>query len=630
MGTDGDDERTHEHIAEIMGMGRAAVDRRPHRAYRRLEAPALAGSVSRDGREPIAFSISLTEVRIRALCSLAVALLVAAGCAGEGPTASSSPATDAPPPASTSAPATASTTASTSAPTSSAAPVAGTWEESTAVLSTSGVETQSDAPPELPEVQVIGWTSAGHLVVGSVNGGFTVWRSTDLTSFEPVYSDVCCDRFLRATSIGEFDGSILIGGSGEFGPERSEQAFLLRSEDGGMSWTLIDDPLFTSEANRVDRIVATDGAVIVAAVDDRAPGVQPQSKAAWSEDLTSWQPVDLPGREADDWPWFVHGDDVVFAISQRSDDLEGSFTGWAAWRSDDGGRTFVQAPTLTDPNVGYGGFLVAQGDLVAAPSVYQSTSHHEDAHGPAALQDGVWTGHPADTGVWGDGLVSMYPAATSTTSTTSTGRAYALITRTTRASVHYCYDDTDSCRLTESALVVADDVATWSQVDGFPAPALPVDVMSLTADQDTGVVLVSPTHQDPATDRERVIQITRWTGAGAPPEIDGSGYPGPNIPVPLYDDEQPLDVGDERRFPLALGTCGGMYVDGQRWEPDTPLPDPVPASWPYRSAEGADGPEGFVYGRVRRLSADAIEFSIEGVGPVATFRPAPPREATCY
>jgi len=190
-------------------------------------------------------------------------------------------------------------------------------EQSSAVLVTAGIATQSNTPAEVPEVRAIGATSHGYLVAGSVNGGCAVWRSVDLESFEPVYSEVCCERYLRASSIAEFGDALLIGGTGEFRVERTKQAFILRSDEGGASWAVIDDPLFTSDSNRVDRIIVTDDGVLVENVDDRGTG-QPESVAAWSDDLTTWRPVELPGRQPEDWPWFALAAEAVFAISQRN------------------------------------------------------------------------------------------------------------------------------------------------------------------------------------------------------------------------------------------------------------------------------------------------------------------------
>lgn len=564
---------------------------------------------------------------------IAVGMLLAGACAGEstgvsstddgsmpsvhGATGSSAAVGPSTSPAPGTAPGT--TAVSTTVPA-----VAGDWDESAVVLSTEGIATQPDVPPELPDVHVIGSTSAGYLVAGSVNGGFTVWRSTNLASFEPVYSEVCCDRQLRAASIGELDGSILIGGTGWLGPDRTEQAFVLRSDDGGASWVLIDDPVFRTAANRVDRFLSTGGVVIAEAVDDRATGAQPSSVAAWSDDLVTWHPIDLPGRRSDDWPWFASDEHVVFGLAQRVDP-DGFLQGWVVWRSVDGGRTFDVAPALTGSVAGSGGFVVVDGSLVGLPSAIQRESGHVDAQGAAVLRAGGWELLPPDTGAWGDGAAGLYPNGT----TAAWDRTYALVGRETFASVHYCYDDPAACQTPETALMSSRDGTTWLTVAGFPRTQLVSEALTIANGVNDGIVVIAAVPQDPATDRERFVHITRWTGVGPPTEAVAQGYPPPEIPVPLYDHAQPLEIGEERRYPLPLGGCGGMYLGEQRWEPDSPIPDPPPANWPYKEANWVDGPRGFVYGRVRLVDADTIEFSIEGVGPVATFRPAPPPETVC-
>lgn len=570
---------------------------------------------SRPARELLGGAVRPMVMDLRWLV-LMTAAVVAGGCTG-----------DAPPPdaAVTKPPLTPTpTTPAPTTPDATVHPVEGEWEESTAVLVTAGIATQSDNPPDPPDVHVIGSTSAGYLVAGSVNGGFAVWRSTDLESFDPVYSEICCDRYLRASSIGEFAGSILVGGTAEFRPERNERAFLLRSDDGGTSWTLIDDPLFTTDANRMDQIVVTDEGVLVATVDDRRSETSPRSVAAWSDDLVAWHPVELPDAHADDWPWFVNDDEVVYAIAQRYDGPENWFTGRAIWRSNDGGQTFTASPLLERPETG--ALVVARGALVALPSVFQDTYRHADAQGHAVLGDhGAWQHQPVDTGTWGDDWVSMYISGTGG----SPDRTYALVSRTTRASVHYCYTDVETCRQRDDALVVTEDGSTWSDVAGFPAPTPSIgNPMTLDTRPDGSVVVLIAAFRDPA-DRDSEIHVTRWIGTGPPPQVDRPGYPPPDIPIPLYDHVQPLEVGEERRYVLGLGGCGGMHLDGRLWEPETPLVDPPPPNWPYRDERWEDGPTGFVYGRVERLATDVVEFSIEGIGPVATFRPAPEPEFVC-
>lgn len=548
-------------------------------------------------------------MRVLRAVPVIVIALVAVGCAGgEGIVSNSVPSTVAPGPAGTAALTTVVATTE---------PAPGEWVVSTAPIVTEGIATQSDLPVQTPGVQVIGRTSVGWFVVGAVNGGFTVWRSTDLSSFEPVYSEVCCQRSLFATAIAEFDGSVLVGGT-ENRPDGSRGAFMLRSDDAGLTWSPIEAPLFTTDASRVDRIITIGDTVLVETLDDRVPTAGPRPMPAWSDDLATWAPVELPGALPSDWATFTNDDDVVFGVASRQS-ADGVSAGWTTWRSDDGGRTFTEASPLD--GITRGTFVVAGGALVALPQVLQFEYVHADPIGPAVLgADGTWTQRPADTGTWGDGIVSF----ATRTGTASTSPAYVLVSRETRASVHYCYDDVRTCGQVDTALLVSADGSGWAEVSDVPG----LDTVGrlgpagVHAGPD-GLELLAVSGED------ATVRVTRWTGAEPPPVTERPDYPPPDIPVPLYEVGQDVAVGSELRYPLGLGTCGGLYTGDQRWEPEVPLPDPPPPEWPYRPMEISDGPDGYLYGRILRTAEDTIEFSIEGIGTVATFRPAPPLEFGC-
>jgi hypothetical protein len=568
-----------------------------------------SGNRSLTGERPI-------TMRSRVRVVLVVAVAVAGGCGGEAAGTLPSSSTTTPTRSTTDHGAATSVVRAASTPPTEVAQV-DVWEQSTIALVTAGIRTQSDRPAEA-SVTALASTSVGFVAAGSVNGGFAVWRSDDLGPFEPVYSEVCCQRSLSATAIGEFDGSLIITGSAELGPERRQQAFLLRSGDGGASWTLIDHPAFATNANRVDRMHVSGDAVLVDAVDDRVSG-EPQSVAVWSDDLDSWHPVELPGRRPGDGPRFIQGGGAtVFAIAHRNDGPEGRFSETAIWRSDDGGRRFAEQPPLLEPGVG--DFLAVGDTLVAVPTVFTSDVVHADAPGRFILTAGdEWRELGADTGTWGDGRIATYQTAMSD----ATGHTYALVARTMRASPHYCYDDIDTCHQGELVLLATDDGATWFDVAGFPGLGLAGDPWLLTTSVAGEVVILG------AGDYGTPIYVTRSTGGAPPPEIERPDYPPPDIPVALVGHAEPFEVGDERRYALGLGGCAGMYLDDQRWLPETPLPDPPPPEWPHRAVDIADGPTGYVYGRVHRLDADTVEFSIEGIGPVATFHPGPMPEYAC-
>jgi len=86
----------------------------------------------------------------------------------------------------------------------------------------------------------------------------------------------------------------------------------------------------------------------------------------------------------------------------------------------------------------------------------------------------------------------------------------------------------------------------------------------------------------------------------------------------MYDRDEGLPIGTERRFAWGLGGCGGMYIDDISWitagEPDT-------TGWPIEEVQIDDGPSAYAYGRVLRVADDVIEFSIEDTDIVVRFTP---------
>jgi len=462
---------------------------------------------------------------------------------------------------------------------------------------------------------VIESTSVGYLAAGRVNGGFAIWRSDDFATFTPLYNEVCCDRFIRPSAVAEFRGSLLIGGSGRVNqPDGSEieRAFLMRSDDRGRTWTSIEDPVFSERTRRIDSIDVVGGAVIVDAIDDECCG-EPTSHAVRSTDLVDFEPLVLPSREADDWPYFQSDDDQIIAVSSRDDPTEAAGAKYVVWRSVDEGRTFTSLPDASLD--GRGVWLVA-GKLLQIPDHYQDTERHLDATGIRIAEPGQqFVESPPDVGQWGDGSTGFGPVSK------ADDASYAVVGRELRASPHYCYDDAATCQRSDGALVVTDNGVDWFDVAGLSLDSFrgfDVDVRG-----DGGIFVWA------ITGNEQSVTGYRWIGPDTPRRIDPAGYAPPVIPVPLYEHGDPVPVGSTFRYVLGTGFCGGMYVDDQRWAPISPLPDPVPAAWPYQDVGFEDGPEGYIFGRIDRLAVDEISFSIEGLGAVATFRPAPAPTEFC-
>lgn len=547
-------------------------------------------------------------------------LVLAAACAGGDdtvatPTQSDMLSATAPPTTGPSPPTTVNASTREAALPNASAP--GEWTVWAVPIVTYGIATQSNLSVEPPEIDALGRTSAGWFAVGTVNGGFTVWRSSDLSVFEPVHAEVCCQRSVDAWAIAELTGSLVIGGT-EHMPDGASGAFLARSDDAGATWTPVDAPPLATGATRVASLINIGTTVLAEAVNDSGFAADWRSTLAWSDDLVTWTGVELPGALETDRPTLVHDDAVVFAVAPRSAD-DGTFVGWASWRSDDGGRTFGEVPALEEP--GLGGFVVVAGSLVAIPSVLQGEHVHADAVGPAVLGDNnTWVRLPPDTGTWGDGRVAVSPTELGDGATPT-----FLVTRQSRASAHYCYVDVESCQQYESALITSPDGVTWSEfadVPGIEPRSFLGSTLAVRSDPD-GIVVAR------ASIGESAIHVTRWTSGATPPLVERPDYPPPDILVPLDTGATDVEVGTELRYVLGLGGCGGLSIGDQRWEPETPLPDPPPPEWPYRAVEISDGPAGYLYGRILRTAADSIEFLIEGIGPVATFHSAPPPEYLC-
>lgn len=484
------------------------------------------------------------------------------------------------------------------------------WDESTAPIEITGSEPPAPwTGADLARSLVA--TTQGYLATATASTGPAVWHSADLASFAPRYEPACCGPGLEPiVDLG--DGTLVAGRRAV--EDAPESTLLWRSDDGGRSWVPVEG--FAPVATWVDSIVVTGGAVVLVAVDDRDPTAR-RSVVMRSTDLGYWQEVELAGYDGRDYLRLLGEGTLVFAVANIPVEAATDRGGVAVWSSADGGATFRPEANLA--YVDLGNFAVVRGSLVRFPSTSQSWYQHADPLGLAVLRPGEpWEYLPADTGSWGDG----YVFATTEPALTPTGRRYTLVTRVSRASMHYCYADVATCEQREVALMASEDGREWYDVAGFPR--VDGNASRLLVGRDGSITVVTATRGVPE------LRVIRWIGATEPPLVSRPDYPPPEIPLPLLGDALPLEVGYQVRYPLGLGPCGGMYVNGQRWAAAMPfVDDRPPASWPVLSVGVIDGPDRLLLGRIRLVATDEIEFSIEGVGPVATFRPAPPRPGFC-
>lgn len=488
------------------------------------------------------------------------------------------------------------------------------WQNDRVEIVTAGMETQS-GEPAIPEVVLVGASSSGFVAAGVYAGALAIWGSDDFLEFTPLYNEVCCERSVYPTAIADFEGTLLVGGNGRDGVSERRFGAVLRSDDAGATWVDAELPAFASQADRVDAVLVVGDSVIVQLVDEDAD-VGVESKVFRTSDLVEWEEIEFPGSEPAAWPGLVADESSIFAMVYVEDPSGGAGS-VAVWSSSDGGRTFEQRPPIPDIA---GDRLVVDGALVVLPSRSGLEPRDAEPRGFDVLAAGAdWVSTEPDVGQFGDGG-SEHAAFASA----ADGSTYVVLGRELRASAHHCYDDAATCQQLAMVLAAATEPAAWFDVDGLDLP-LYWGQPGLVAADDGSIVLWT------AVQDEGALDTYRWSSPQPPDLVDPPSYSPPSRPLELFDPSDSLVVGDEFRYVLPTGFCGGMYINDSLWEPETALPDPLPPHWPYRPERPgtSDGPDGYLFGRIEMTATDTIRFSIEGVGVVATYRPSPPAEVQC-
>jgi len=224
--------------------------------------------------------------------------------------------------------------------------------------------------------------------------------------------------------------------------------------------------------------------------------------------------------------------------------------------------------------------------------------------------DGDWVPLAIDVGQWGDGDVDMRGV-----NDLRTGRFYGAATRIIRANPHYCFSDVESCVKAETVFVTSADGIAWFDVAGARPEVRRNTSFFFTADGRIAVrtpAIVD--YQAPPA----VVSI--WTGEQPPPTSNPPGYPPPDVPIPMYDPDEGLPAGMQRRIRWGLALCSAMYIDGTIWTADE-IPDT--ARWPLRDPQINDGPTALAYGRVDRVAENMIRFSIENTDISVVLTPSP-------
>lgn len=463
------------------------------------------------------------------------------------------------------------------------------------------------SPEDAAEIHVIRSATGTYWAAGNIGGHPTIWRSNDLVDFRVVYFDdwESQARWIRLEQIVEFDGRVLVGGAGRVSQGAGadvERSFLFVTDDNGASWSEFEDPVLSEPFQRLDRLIVAGGSLIMDVVNDECCDT-PVWTPARTIDLLELQPVVLPAADADSWAYLITDEqDSLWAIEDRWDAVFRRIV----WTSTDGGASWDRNETTVGGRgtAAVGGSLAFMADYrfggYGGPAILEPRP-------PTRFSNGEWSSLDIDVGQWGDGNAQITGI-----NDPDTGRFYGVLHRTIRASPHYCFDAAASCADSQLVLVTTTDGLVWRDVVSDTRAALSGDDLFITVDG--GVAIFN--RRDDSGNRSPLLTV--WQGDSVPPTVDPPSYPPAETPVPFFDFEEGLPVGTERRYAWGLGDCGGMYIDQITWvtalEPDT-------SGWPIRDVEISDGPSSFAYGRVERLAADIIEFSIEQTDIAITLTP---------
>jgi len=488
----------------------------------------------------------------------------------------------------------------------------GEWETFEPIFSTDGGERRAVVPPSVEIVAIAGYPG-GYLATGRFDGRPTIWRSTDAAVFDIVHHELppaevdCCWRFARLKSIAVFEDTLLVAGNGTSRdltaqPSEIERGFLLRSDDDGKTWSDVESDLFSAPYQRIDNLVNTGSSLIVDLVNDECCG-GPAWQPIRTTDFVNWDPIVLPDAPANVWgTFYTDGQDSVWVVARGQGDER------LVWSSVDGGATWSRAPdqpNSADP-------VVSSDFLITTGGATEADDDRLIRHGPAVLTSGKWEERPIDLGQFGD----VPPNVIDSILDPASGRAWVLLGRSIRGDDQYCFTDAERCQQNEFVLtsVLGD---SWWDVAGVDLPPLRYQLF-LTPEGQPAYMWRSGTSD---AGRNEPPLITRWTGSGPPELVDPDGYELPDDSVPILGWQDAFPVGSQFRYIWGIGGCGpSLWFEETAWLPEK---EPDYSSWPHQIREQTHGPTISVYGVAHRLEQDLIEFSIDGLGVVARFVPAP-------
>ena len=450
-------------------------------------------------------------------------------------------------------------------------------------------------------------SAGGHaILVATGEEGPLVFRAGDDGTFTRSGSLPAADRqTLIFSAWTTSHGAFVIGSA------RDLHVRLWLSPDGAQ-WEAIQSPAFDQPADMGSLTQLTDGTLLAvgAGRDPARPSVGPFSTVMWrSVDGRTWERVALNGDVAQAGAVLsMASTGSTIVITARSDSRS------SIWRSTDAGRSWQSITPDAPSSVAFthvasnaAGYVLIGQDSGREPRLYLATSADAKVWTPREL--------PAD-------LVSGEVRLASLRSSSSGFFIVGYQSFDISLNLDRCYDSPTQCAMPTVAVAYSVDGVGWKRLD----------VDKLLDQKNTRIEVAG------------IGNATTFVGSGPsvralvgnlrdvdlPTVPPTTSRPPANIPTARYDSQ--IEVGVVYRYPLSVH-CGMTWLgkmNGITWKLDQHLIGgrvetgggaPPPTNWPMVQQT--------LLGTIKLLPNDTIEYSLEGVGVIATYRPSTDKVPGC-
>ena len=450
-------------------------------------------------------------------------------------------------------------------------------------------------------------SAGGHaILVATGEEGPLVFRAGDDGAFTRSGSLPTADRQTRIFSAWTTShGAFVIGTGGDL------RVRLWLSPDGAQ-WESIQGPAFEQPADMGSLTQLADGTLLAvgAGRDPSRPSVGPFSTVMWrSVNGRTWERVVLTGDVAQAGAVLsMASTGSTIVITARSDSRS------SLWRSTDAGRSWQSIAVDTPSAVAFthvasnaAGFVLVGQDSGREPRLYLATS-----------ADGkVWTPRelPVD-------LIGGEFRLTSLRSSSSGFFIVGSQSFDVSLNLDRCYQYPAQCAMPTVAVVYSADGVGWRRLD--------VDKLLGQTNTRVDVAGIGTATAFVGSGTSVHALIGNLREVDLPTVTPSTSRPPSNIPVARYDG--PIEVGVVYRYPLFVH-CGMTWLgkmNSTTWKLDQQLiggrvetggGSPPPTNWPMVQQT--------LLGTIKLLPNDTIEYSLEGVGVIATYRPSTDKVPGC-